>query len=487
MLPRRLALFLVLTAVVAAAFGIRPLLADDQPTPLEAQTRAAIEAILNEPTLPSAIWGIDVFDLTTGRSIYRTNSDKNLIPASNLKLFTTATALEVLGPDYRYLTRLYFDGETLPDGTIRGTLTIRGSGDPTFGSRNDEDAEDPLVTWAEALRTAGVTAIEGQIIGDDDVFDDHPWAEGWDVWHVATEDYAPGAGGLAYRDNLVELQMNGSRVTTSPEGYVQIRNGVQSSRGGGARPFRIDRELGTNTITLSGRISSRYRGTLHLPIHNATRFTLHAFAEALRDAGIRLDADMADVDDLTDKPDYEGKEPLFVHASPPMHEIVRDINRRSDNFYAEQVFRTFAANGSTRDGARRVLGFLDAAGADTEGLSIRDGSGLSRKDLITPHSMVVLLDHMSRHPARDAFFDSLPEGGGSGSTLRNRMRGLPVRAKTGSLAYVRALSGYITAPNGHQYAFCVIANNYTTSGGSIASAQDRIVRALATGQRVPEE
>ena len=477
---------LALLVLALVVFSVRPLFADDQGNPLEAQTRAAIDAILAEPDLPSAIWGIYVRDLETGRTVYSTNSDKNLIPASNLKLFTTATALDALGPDFRYVTRLYFDGETLPDGTLRGTMTIRGSGDPTFGSRNTE-GPDPLVEWAKNLREAGVTAIEGLIVGDDDVFDDNPWAEGWDVWHVATEDYAPGSGGLAYRDNLVELRLSGSTVRTSPEGYVEIRNGVRATSGGGASPFHVERALGTNTITLSGRVSPRYCGTLHIPIDHATRFTLHAFAEALRDEGIRVDAQLADVDDLDDKPSYDGQEPVLVHASPPLRDIIRQINRRSDNFYAEQLFRTFSSDGSTREAARRVLAFLDAGGVETDGLSIRDGSGLSRKDLITPQSMVGLLDRMNRHPARAAFYDSLPEGGGSQSTLRNRMRGLPVHAKTGSLEYVRALSGYVNGPNGNRYAFCVIANNYTTSGGSIGSAQDRIVRALATGERVPVE
>jgi D-alanyl-D-alanine carboxypeptidase/D-alanyl-D-alanine-endopeptidase (penicillin-binding protein 4) len=474
------ALLLALAVVVLA---VRPSAADEE-TPVEAQTRAAIEEILAEPDLPSAIWGIYVRDLEAGRTIYSHNSDKNLIPASNLKLFTTATALDALGPDFRYVTRLYLDGSAEGD-VLRGDLVLRGSGDPTFGSRN-AGGEDPFATWARELAESGVRRVEGRLIGDDDVFDDNPYAEGWDVWHVATEDYAPGSGGLAYADNLVELNLSGSSVRTDPAGYVEVRSRVQARRGGGYSPFSVSRDLGSNTIYLNGSVSSRYRGTLLVPIENPTRFALHAFAEALRDEGIRVDATLADVDDLEDAPDYEGDEPLFTHVSPPLSEIVRRINQRSDNFWAEQVFRTLSEDGSTAGGTRRVLAFLESAGVDTEGLSIRDGSGLSRKDLVTPASMVGLLDRMNRHPARGAFYASLAQPGGDG-TLGNRLSGVPVRGKTGSLEYVRALSGYVTGPNGHRYAFCVIANNYTTNGGAIASAQDRIVRALATGQRVPAE
>lgn len=480
---------LVLFAFVVSVFGVKSSQADSDED-LHVQTQAAIEEILNEPDLPSAIWGIFVRDLRTGRVVFSRNSDKNLVPASNLKLFTTATALDFFGSDHRYITRLYFEGSTQSDGTLNGDLIIRGSGDPTFGSRHQE--VNPLETWARQLRESGVRRIEGRIIGDDDILEDRPWAEGWDVWHVATEDYAPGAGGLSYRDNLVELSVSGSgsgsraSVSTNPSGYAQIENSVISSRGGGGRPFRIDRILGTNTIELTGSISTRYRGNSLIPIYNPTRFTLHAFVEALGDQGITVNAAVADLDDLDFTPSYSG-DPLLIHASPPMHQIVRRINQRSDNFYAEQVFRTFAGDGSTGDGARRVLSFLEGAGVDTEGLAIRDGSGLSRKDMVTPASIVGLLDHMDDHPERSAFWNSLPEGGGSGSTLRSRLSGIPVRAKTGSLAYVRALSGYVTAPNGNRLAFSVIANNYTTRGGSINGAADRIVRALATGARVPAE
>ena len=483
-MPARRAALAAVLALLVVALVVPPLAADDE-APLQTRTQAAVTEILNEPDLPSAIWGIYVRDLASGRTVYSHNSDKNLIPASNLKLFTTAAALDVLGSDYRYVTRLYFDGTTTSDGTLRGDLLLRGSGDPTFGSRHAE-GEDPFEAWAEALRASGVRRIEGRIIGDDDAFEDQPYAEGWDVWHVATESYAPGAGGLAYADNLVELNLSGSNVRTSPSGYVEVRRRPRTRHGGGYSPFAVERELGTNTIFLNGAVSSRYRGTMRIPIDNPTRFALHAFAEALEDEGIAVDAGRYDVDDLDRAPSYEGLDPLMTHVSPPLSEIVRRINVESDNFYAEQLFRTLSEDGTTRGGARRVLAFLENSGVDTEGLSIRDGSGLSRKDLVTPQAMVGLLERMNRHPARGAFFGSLAEGGRSG-TLRSRLGNIDVLGKTGSLEYVRALSGYVTGPGGSRYAFCVIANNYTTSGGTIASAMDRIVRALATGQRVPAE
>lgn len=479
--------FAWLLVALTLGVGIRPSAADAD-SDLEASTRQAIAEILAEEDLPSAIWGIYVQDLQTGRAVFSLNADKNLIPASNLKLFTTATALDFLGADHRFITRLYFDGSTGGNGTLVGDLVIKGSGDPTFGSRHEQ--VDPFETWARELKESGVLRIEGRIIGDDDAFEDNPYAEGWDIRHIATENYASGAGGLSYRDNLIALSISGggggARVTSEPSGYVEIRNQVGSGRRGGG-PFRVDRQVGTNTIELTGSVSSSYRGTLRIPIENPTRFALHAFKAALEAEGIAVSASIFDMDDLNSEPDYDDDEPLLIHVSPPMSEIAQRINRQSDNFYAEQVFRAFSAGGTTSGGSARVIAFLDRAGVETEGLSIRDGSGLSRKDMVTPQAIVGLLDHMDGHPARQAFLDSLPEGGGSGSTLRSRLRGVPMRAKTGSLEYVRALSGYVTAPGGRRLAFSIIANNYTTGGDIIAGAADRIVRALATGQRVPAD
>jgi D-alanyl-D-alanine carboxypeptidase/D-alanyl-D-alanine-endopeptidase (penicillin-binding protein 4) len=436
----------------------------------------AVEAILAEPDLPPAHWGVYVRDLTTGESVYGHNADLLFLPASNLKLLTTAVALDVFGPAHRFATRLYFAGETTPEGVMRGDLVVRGSGDPTFGSRASGD--DPFEAWAEALRDAGVRRIEGRLIGDDDVIEEQPWAEGWDVSHVALEQYAQGVGGLSWGDNLIAVTVRGSSVETNPPGFAVIDG--PSGTGG----LRIERRMGSNVIDVRGRGGN---ASVMLPIEYPTRYALHAFRRALVEAGIQLEAEPMDADDLPDEPDYGAMgEPLLAHLSPPLAEIITHTNRRSDNFYAEQLFRLTAGGTATAAGARAVS-FLSDAGATTEGLSIRDGSGLSRKDLVTPRAMVDLLDHMDEHRFREIYLASLPSGGGAGTTLGRRLRDLDVRAKTGSLEYVRALSGYVRGPNGHRLAFSVIANNYTTRSGRIVDAVDRVVRALATGRRVPAE
>lgn len=460
--------------------------------PLEASTSAAEAAIQNaiaraleDRSLPPAFWGVYVQNLRTGEVLFSRNADMNLMPASNLKLLTTATALHALGPHHRYATRLYFEGE-VEDSTLRGDLILRGAGDPSFGSALS--GQDPLRLWARQLRALGVARIEGRIIGDASALGDEPYAEGWDLAHIATEPWAQAAGGLSYADNLVMLNIAGTRagqpaqVTPEPAGYVSLHSSLSTRAGGGYNPIRLGRTVGTNEVRIGGSVSAGYRGSARLPIQDPTAFTLAAFAARLRQAGIVLEAEILDAKNLARPPRYES-EPIFAHLSPPLVDILTEINYKSNNFYAEQVFRTFADNGRPSGGERRVRALMREAGVEDEGFSVRDGSGLSRKNLISAEAMGRLLAHMYRHPQREAFLGTLPRGGQPSTTMRYRLGGLPVRAKTGAIEHVRALSGYATAPDGTPYAFVLFVNNFTSRSALVSGAQNRIVEAIATGGR----
>ena len=452
---------------------------------IELATREAISEILQDPDLPEAFWGIFVQDARTGRVVVSRNARKNFMPASTLKLLTSATALDVLGPEYRYTTRLYFFGDEGADGVLRGDLVIRGAGDPTFGS--DLSSTDPMEAWADALAEAGVRRIEGRIIGDDGRGADEPYPEGWDVSHIATESYAPAGGGLPWADNLVNVKLAGTSngspasVEIDPPGFGSITADVVTGRSG----LTVRRALGTDDIVLDGGVSARYRGTLRLPVANPTLYAAAALADRLQKAGIAVQARTVDADDLPTPLNYDRAEPLQVTVSPTLDRIVERVLQESDNLYAEQLLRTVSPNGSLDGGIRRVLSFADEAGADTDGLNIVDGSGLSRKNLITPMALAAVLGEMRNHPASGVFMRALPTGGTPGSTLRSRLRGVPVRAKTGSLLSVRCLAGYVDGPRGEPLIFVIMANHYTTSGGRIGQAADRIVRALAEGTRIP--
>lgn len=456
--------------------------------PINMGTRSAdtlgerIDSILNDPQAASAFWGVYVKDLSNNRVLYSKNSDKTLVPASNQKILTSATALDILGSDFRYETTLHFKGE-IGGSVMRGDLILEGSGDPTFASKELRQA-NPLKNWAEKLQSLGVTRIEGRLIGDDNVFDDEPYAEGWDLSFIANESFAPASSGLASHDNVVVVQIESSRVgappqlTDNPPGYLTIRNEATTSARRRGRSIRVNRTLGTENITIRGSIPRVYRRSIVIPVSNPTMSTLHSLKQYLEEVGIEVNAELVDIDDLDENIDYRTSSPLFVNHSVPMSEIVTQINKESNNLYAEQVFRTYGWGGSTEGGEKRVKELLRKAGINQAGLSVRDGSGLSRKNMISPETIGELLAYMHRHPEKDVFFGSLARGGEAETTLDYRLKGVPVWAKTGSLEYVRSLSGYVRTADGRMLAFSLLANNYTVRSYRITQAMDRIVLAM---------
>ncbi len=445
-----------------------------------------IEQILRQDGVQTAFWGICVQDVESGEILYRHDDTKTFIPASNQKLFVSATALDALGSSYRYRTTLYFDG-TVDGDVLKGDIILRGSGDPTFGSAFAAGG-DPLRRWARSLAELGVSRFEGRIIGDDDVFDDESYAEGWDIDYVTNQSsrlLGVSTNGLAYNDNIVEVKIVASRpgdppdLEAHPAGYLEINNNMTTRGRQRGIAVNTDRVLGGETITFAGSIPQNYAGTIVMPVTNPTSLAVQSFSHYLQEHDIEVDADVLDIDDLSDY-EYSRDSPLFVYVSPPLAQILTLVNKRSNNFYAEQVFRTFAYGGSARGGERRIKELLSRAGAGTDAISIRDGSGLSRKNFVTPESMAKLLAYMHDHPERDAFLASIPAGGETRSTLRHRLHNLPVFAKTGSLESVRALSGYATSSNGRLVAFSVFANNYTAPSYRITQSIDRIVMELAS-------
>lgn len=432
-----------------------------------------------------AFWGIAIYDIDADEMLYGRNVERAFLPASNQKLLTSATALDILGSTHRYETVLHYNGSA-NGAVMKGDLTIEGSGDPTFGS-NEVPGEDPLKKWAERLAEMGVERIEGRLIGDDDAFDDEPYPDGWSVNYITTQKgrhMGNSAGGLVYRDNVVPVSVRASQpgsppaVEVAPEHVVSIDNrAVTSSRWRG-NTLQVNRTFSTNELVLTGSVARTYDGTIAVPVSNPTDFVLQSFDRRLQEAGIETNLAYLDLDDLEDPP--ERGSPLFVEYSQPLSDIVTVMNKESNNFYAEQVFRSFGWGGSVTGAARRTKQFLRRANIDTRKLQISDGSGLSRKDLVTPKAMVQLLAFMATHEERETFIGSLPRGGERRTTLDYRLHNTDVQAKTGSLQFVRALSGYTQRPNGNRVAFALFANNYTSPSYQIARTIDEIVRSITS-------
>lgn len=473
------------------------------------QLGQTIDDTIENDTFNGAFWGVHVVNLQSGTTLYSKNPDQNFVPASNVKLLTTAAALDQLSSDYRYRTRVYMDGP-VEDGRLQGNLIVRGAGDPTIGGHEQED--DPTEVfrhWADSLRARGVTHIEGNIVGDDTRLDQTPLGKGWS-WSDLSYAYAAEIGALVFNENTVDLHVEGrevgqpGRITWEPfdTDYVRVVNRSRTV------PYRVEedeeyqRTVGTNRIHVRTKVHPGREETESITVTNPTLYFTHVLREVLLREGISVDGVPADLDETGVNVTYDAStvERVASYTSVPLSQIVRTLNHESQNLYAEQLLRTLAVEvppetekdldpGSSALGVRAVRETLVSANVDTSRVQLVDGSGLSRQNLVRPRSMVRLLQYMWNHPdesVRSAFYESLPMGGEEG-TLEYRFgnrspAGSNVRAKTGTLSNMSSLSGYVTSEQGTPIAFSIFSNHHLADDDEPRSAQDVIVNALA---RVP--
>lgn len=469
----------------------------EKDTPLN-RLKNELDEIFSDPSFSNAYWGVVIQSLETGEYLYRLNEHKNFIPASNMKLFTTAVALIKLGPDFRYKTNLYTDGE-IKDGVLYGNLFVRGTGDPTISGRfTNGDVTKTFKDWADSLLKMGIKEVNGDIIGDDNYFDDQYMGTGW-AWDDETYWYSAHISALSFNDNCVDLEiLPGKKIgdtaiinITPNTNYVKIKNTVITVHPDSATQIDFFRAPGTNTINVFGKISLKSKPYKEsISVHNPTLYTVTVLKEVFESKGIKVDGNALDIDDTNLNPNYETMKILASYESPPLSEIIKVINKRSQNFYAEQVFRTlgkiFGGEGSTQKSVEVVKNTLAQIGIPPEEISIYDGSGLSRLDLVTPFQILTLLNYMFRHEYFPYFYESLPIAGVDG-TLETRMRKTKaqgnVRAKTGYVQYVRSLSGYVKTKDGEMLAFVLMTNNYLVPTSVANSIQDIVCQRLANFSR----
>lgn len=473
---------------------------------VRSEIRSAVVDTIEATPYEGAFWGVEVTNLRTGRRLFSRNPDHVFTPASNVKLLTAAAALRRLEPKYCYKTTLHIDGP-VRNGVLRGNLIVRGSGDPTLGGYQQRgDPTQVFRRWADSLKHAGVTRIEGDIIGDDDPFSDVPLGDGWS-WNDVPHNYAAEVNGLVFNVNTVDVSVTGraigapGRVTWSPHetDFVQIINQTRTVSSDSSADEEYDRPFDENTFRISSRVHPGQTQEEALTVTRPTQYFTHVLREVLTQEGISIKGGGVDVDRLPIKPDYDNEsvERVATYRSPPLHEIVRIMNHESQNLYAEQLLRTLAVvnrpdttsdeleKGSAALGAFAVKSELAGAGVDTSRVQIADGSGLSRKNLVSPRAMTRLLEHMwveADPESSSAFYDSLPKGGEEGTLEYRFLNGAPaqgvVRAKTGTLSNVSALSGYLKSESGTPLSFVIFCNHHLAETEEVRDAQDAIVNAL---------
>jgi D-alanyl-D-alanine carboxypeptidase/D-alanyl-D-alanine-endopeptidase (penicillin-binding protein 4) len=448
-----------------------------------------LEKLLIDDVFQTAQIGIVIKSLKNGEILFSLNENKLFIPASIVKLFTTAAALELLGSKYRFSTGVYVNGE-ISYSTIYGDLVIKGGGDPTFSGRfYDGDMFKVFNDWVDSLIDMGITSIRGNIVGDDNLFDENSYGVGWSRDYESYW-YAAPSGALSYNDNCIDITIFYNRsldsviVRHSPEvrGIQVINEIFPVSPGEASTNIDIYREPNSNKIKIFGTFS-RTSDTLktYASIYNPTYFTLNVLRNRIEARGIRLIGYVVDIDEYSKSINYNNSLHLFNYYSPPLYQIIKVINKGSQNFYAEQLMKVLGAElrglGSINNGIASCKEWFTTIGLNAEHILLYDGSGLSPLNRITPLQVVNLLEYMYNSNGYHYFYNSLPIAGVDG-TLSRRMKNSvaenKVRAKTGFIAFARNLSGYAKTLDNEDIAFSILVNNFNTPVKLIENLQDKI-------------
>ncbi len=453
------------------------------------ELRARIAEVLQKPELAPAIVGIKVTSLETGRVLFEENGSKLLRPASNMKLYTVAAALDRLSPDYRFETSVYAAARPDAAGILHGDLTIYGRGDPSIAARfNGGDYFRGINELASQIAAAGVKRVEGDLVGDETYFTGPRYGSGWN-WEDLQWWYGAEVSALTVNDNALDLFVKpGSAVgapavitTGPPDPLLAIVNRVLTGAKGSKRELTLHRGLGADALEIHGSIPLDDRGyAAGVGISHPGLLFVYLLRSSLAQRGVIFTGKSRTVPapayangPVTSRP--AGSIEIASMQSPPLSLIAAQTLKPSQNLYTELILRTLGRvvppspgssdtpRTSEEAGLEIVKTFLKEAGVDTRGLALTDGSGLSRNDMITAEASVQLLTYMGRHRYAGVFRDALPIAGVDG-TLRNRMKGTPaennVRAKTGSLSSASSLAGYLTTAGGENLVFSIMVNNY---------------------------
>ena len=468
---------------------------DSQPNIKNLQDKLAY--VISDPNLFNAQIGLYVESLNRGETVFAHNEHKLFISASNMKIFTTATALLRFGPGFRYKTKIYHT-RSVSSGVLTGDLIVRGSGDPTLAPRySNGDSGSFFRDWADSLKSNGITKIDGNLIGDASYFQTDALGYGWQ-WDDEPYYYSAQISALSFNDNCVDVTVIASDkigeaptvYLSPPTTYVSIDNGAITTAPDSVRTLYLTRPRLQNKILVRNEIPiNKPKLIRSISVEEPAKFFIHVLREVLDEKGIEVTGDLKIVNNPGEI-NYSAHSLVFTHHSPPLSDIINVVNKRSQNLYAEQLLATIAAEygetASASAGIQVVNNTLARMGITINEFSMRDGSGLSRFNLISPHSVGLLLRYMFKHKYYSYFYDSLPIAGVDG-TLGSKMKKTPaegvVRAKTGTVGYVRNLSGYVKSKSGEEFIFSLLVNNYLLPTPSINNIQNQVGNLLATFER----
>lgn len=464
-----------------------------------AQAPAPVKWLLQAPYMRGASFSLVVKDVQEGKTVYSYDTDRLQSPASVLKTVATATALEILGEDYRYPTTLEYDG-ILESGTLEGNLYIKGSGDPSLGSSHFAPGQNKfLSTWIAALQKAGIKHITGSVISDESIFDTEGVSIKW-LREDMGNYYAPGSYGISIFDNMYKLSLQTGAAGTRPvlKGtepdipFIRFKNYLKAAPVSSDSAYIIGAPLDDVRYLYGVLPANREAYVLKGDIPDPALYLARYLTDQLQQKGIRVDGSPScyriEVEENRWKKG-ERKE-IVTTYSPTLREIASVCNHVSHNLYADALVKTVGLQYKPRRnemissfgrGVQVVKEYWEKKGLDVFPLRMNDGSGLAPADKVSAGFMGELLVYMATESAvSDAFIASLPQAGIEGS-VRNFLKGSKLQGKahlkSGGITGVRSYAGYITK-DGKTYAVAVFSNNYSCPMSRMTRALEKLLLQL---------
>ena len=443
-----------------------------------------IDEIIEDSEFSNARWGVFAVSLKDGRVIVAKDARKLFNPASIQKILTAIVALDKLGAGYRWKTSVFANRQIGADGSLSGDLVIYGRGAPDFNEQSLEDL-------ANQLQAKGLKTVKGDIVGDESYFTGDDVGDGW-TWNDLQWYYGAQASALTYKENQAGVYMKDGAPVASTD-FVQIQNDLQPKQADKVESYGLKRGLTDNKIYIWG---SGNKASGRVAVYNPNLWAAKSFRSILEKRGIKVEGITKSVDWTTNsKMNVENAAEIARVESKSLSEIVRKMNKTSNNLYAELLLRTVGklfgdtapdenkqlqeVRGDDSAGTSVIKKFLAENNAATDELQIHDGSGLSRLDFVTPEAFGRALIYAAQAKFSDVFKDSLPIAATDG-TLGGRLYKAKgkILAKTGSITYVNSLAGYAVRDDGEIFAFSIISNNVTKKKDSSAII-DQIALSIA--------
>ena len=441
-----------------------------------------LQKLLQQPEYQNATVGIQIVDLETEKPLFELNADNLMIPASTLKIVTSATALEILGADYRFQTKIGYTGDLLKTNELKGDLVVLGGGDPTLGSEYFNQFElcrDFAKVWVQKIKVAGISKITGDIIFDGSVYDSEKIPSTW-VWGDIGNYYGAGASAFTCCDNLFRITFKSPNqvgekteiISTAPkiEG-LEIVNEVASSDDNRDLAYVFGSPLDKKRVIRGTIPKDKKAFTIKAAVHHPEELLAEALLNQLAKEGIFISGQVK-----FEKVDKKQLQIITFHESPKLEDIIKVLNHESVNLFAEHLVLQIAAEkkglGNREKGIEMIKEFWHSKGIDTRNLFMEDGSGLSHFNAVSPAQINSILIFMAgKSENRESFFNSLPSAG-KGTVKSFSPDSFPqntLKAKSGSMTRVRCYSGYLQLDSGRRVAFSIMFNHFSGSSTKLSN------------------